>query len=135
DMHAVSFGYRAPPLDINRFFLSGARRLSDANVDSSTSTFECTGVPQAHFFIVHQTMNTNSPSAIPASSSSHPRPWLSMPPPAVVILGACFRPEPSSPVKSLRASPWLLALLLSACGVTPPLGTPGVKPTPLPDQT
>ena len=38
-------------------------------------------------------------------------------------------------MKSLRASPWLFALLLSACGVTPPLETPGVKPAPLPDQT
>jgi membrane-bound lytic murein transglycosylase A len=38
-------------------------------------------------------------------------------------------------VKSLRASPWLFALLLSACGVTPPVETPGVTPAPLPDQT
>jgi membrane-bound lytic murein transglycosylase A len=38
-------------------------------------------------------------------------------------------------VKSLRASPWLFALALSACGVTPPLETPTVPPTPIPDQT
>ncbi len=38
-------------------------------------------------------------------------------------------------MKSLRASPWLFALLLSACGVTPPVETPGVTPAPLPGQT
>ncbi len=38
-------------------------------------------------------------------------------------------------MKSLRASPWLFALLLAACGVTPPVETPGVTPAPLPDRT
>ena len=33
-----------------------------------------------HFFIVHQTMNTNRLSAIPASSNSQPSPWLSIKP-------------------------------------------------------
>ncbi len=37
-------------------------------------------------------------------------------------------------MKLLHASPWLFALALSACGVTPPLETPAVPPAPIPDQ-
>ena len=35
-------------------------------------------------------------------------------------------------MKPLRASPWLLAVLLSACGVIPPTETPAPLPVPLP---
>jgi membrane-bound lytic murein transglycosylase A len=38
-------------------------------------------------------------------------------------------------VKPLRASPWLLALLLSACGVTPPLTPPAAPPVTPPPVT
>lgn len=48
-------------------------------------------------------------------------------------LDAFRRPSHLEPVTLLRASPWLLALWLSACGVMPPAPPAPPKPTPIPE--